>query len=201
MLPDHDAPMPISAASLPDYFRGRLRRSAERLNLKPHDDTLWYLGELLHRYGRSEQVFDYQEGQRGLRPLALLYDDARAAENERQRCLLLQRLGDLALFVGALFPEGYARRGIHRDYFVGMGGGAYDYLADRAPANRHIFRELTHQFARMLELVAAAGSRHSRFSHDDVLRLYARWLASGNPTLARQLQALGVLLEPTARNH
>ncbi len=79
MLPDHDAPMPISAASLPDYFRGRLRRSAQRLNLQPHDDTLWYLGELLHRYGRSEQVFDYHEGQRGLRPLALLYDDARAA--------------------------------------------------------------------------------------------------------------------------
>jgi hypothetical protein len=53
----------------------------------------------------------------------------------------------------------------------------------------------------MLELVAAAGSRHSRFSHDDVLRLYARWLASGNATLGRQLQALGVLLGPTGRNH
>lgn len=201
MSSDSEALKPVHETSLRHYFRSRLRRSAHKLRLDPHDDTLWYLGDLLHRFGHSDQLFDYDRGTRGLRPLALLYDDARAAGTERERCLLLQRLGDLALFVGALFPERYARRGIHRDYFVGMGGGAYDYLADRAPANRHIFEELTHHFARMIELVAAAGSRRGRLTHDEVLRLYARWLESGNPTLARQLQSLGVQLVPTPDRH
>jgi hypothetical protein len=201
MYPDSDQLKPISESSLPDYFRIRLRRSAKQLNLNPHADTLWYLGNLLDRYGHSDQFFDYDQGHRGLRPLALLYDDARCAVSEPERCLLLQRLGDLALFVGALFPERYARRGIRRDYFVGMGGGAYDYLAERAPANRHIFRELTHHFARMIELVAAAGARHSRLSHDEVLRLYARWLQNGSPALARQLRALGITLSSSTRNH
>jgi hypothetical protein len=201
MYPDSDDVRAIPESSLPNYFRGRLRRSAKRLNLKPHADTLWYLGDLLDRYGHSDQLFDYDQGRRDFRPLALLYDDAQSAASEPQRCLLLQRLGDLALFVGALFPERYARRGIRRDYFVGMGGGAYDYLSERAPANRHIFRELTHHFARMIELVAAAGSRQSRLNHDEILRLYARWLHSRSPTLARQLMALGISLPPTTRNH
>jgi len=60
-----------------------------------------------------------------LRPLALLYGDALEARNERERCLCLQQLGDTALFLYALFPERYARHGIRRDYFIGMGGGAY----------------------------------------------------------------------------
>jgi hypothetical protein len=192
---------PIPEASLRDYFRSRLRHSARRLNLDPGDDTLWYLGDLLHRYGRSDQLFDYYEGHRQLRPLALLYDDARSAPSEPERCLILQRLGDLALFLGALFPERYARRGIHRDYFVGMGGGAYDYLADRARSKRHIFRELTHHFSGMIELVAAAGSRHSRLSHGDLLKLYERWMRSGNPAMARQLSALGVVVPGKRRDH
>ena len=181
--------------SLLDFFRRRLHRSAKRLQLHPHEDTLWYLGELLHRYGQSDQLFDYAEGQMTLRPLALLYGDAQATVNERERCLLLQRLGDLALFLGAFFPQRYARKGIRRDYFIGMGGGAYDYLSGRAPSQRHIFRELTERFGQMIELLAEAGARKSRIDHVEVLRLYGRWRESGDPVIARQLRALGIDLD------
>lgn len=110
--------------SLPDYFRRRLHRFATRLRPPPNEDTLWYLGEMMHRFSRSDQFFDSQQGRLHNRPLALLYGDALATSDTRQRCLLLQRLGDLALFIGAFFSERYARRGIHRDHFVGMGSAA-----------------------------------------------------------------------------
>jgi hypothetical protein len=181
--------------SLPDYFRRRLRRHAERLRPSPHEDTLWYLGEMMNRFSRSEHFFDYHDGRLGNRPLALLYGDAQATSNPRQRCLLLQRLGDMALFLGAFFPERYARRGIHRDYFVGMGSAAYDYLAERARQHRHIFRELTQGFAHMQELVARAGSHGAGNPGDRILRLYARWLENGDPAIAAQLRRLGVTLE------
>jgi hypothetical protein len=187
--------------SLQEYFRKRLHRSAERLRLRPHEDTLWYLGNLLDRFAHSEQLFEYHNGRRVLQPLALLYGEAIEASTERERCLLLQRLGDLSLFLGAFFPERYARRGISRDYFVGMGGGAYDYLSERAPGQRHIFDELTCQFTRMLELISDAASRRSRFSHGEVLRLYARWRDTGNPRLAAQLRALGIELTTYNRSH
>ncbi len=186
--------------SLPDYFRRRLQRYAERLRPPPHEDTLWYLGEMMHRFSRSDHFFDYQDGALTMRPLALLYGDARSTEDHRERCLLLQRLGDMALFIGAFFPERHARRGIRRDYFIGMGSAAYDYLSEQARQNRHVYQELTRGFAQMLELVARAGHRRDKQSEEEMLQLYARWLETGDPVLAQQLKAMGVKM-PVQKRH
>ena len=141
---------PVTETSLSGYFSRRLTRYARRFRSPPHEDTCWYLGNLLERFGRSEQLFSFEEGHMTLRPLALLYSDAIEADNSRERCLMLQQLGDMALFLGALFPERFTRRGILQDYFVGMGGAAYDYLADNSRTNRHVYAELANTFTRML---------------------------------------------------
>jgi hypothetical protein len=129
-----------------------------------------------------------------LRPLALLYSDAIEADNARERCLMLQQLGDMALFLGALFPQRFTRHGILQDYVVGMGGSAYDYLADNARTNRHIFAELSSTFTRMLEMVANACSRRHRLTTEEVLALYQRWLRTRDPVIESQLRALGIEL-------
>ena len=186
--------MPIKATSLSSYFSKRLTRYAKRFRPPPHEDTCWYLGSLLERFGRSEQLFAYQDEYMMLRPLALLYSDAIEANNARERCLMLQQLGDMALFLGALFPERFTRHGILQDYFVGMGGSAYDYLADNARSNRHIFAELANTFTRMLEMVANACSRTQRLTTEEVLALYQRWLTTRDPVIENQLRALGIEL-------
>ena len=186
--------LPITEISLSSYFSKRLTRYAKRFRPPPHEDTCWYLGSLLERFGRSEQLFSYQDGQMTLRPLALLYSDAIEAENTRERCLMLQQLGDMALFLGALFPERFTRHGILQDYFIGMGGSAYDYLADNARSNRHIFAELANTFTRMLEMVANACSRTQRLTTEEVLALYQRWLNTRDPVIESQLRALGIEL-------
>ncbi len=190
---------PITETSLSCYFSERLTRYAQRFQPPPHEDTCWYLGSLLERLGRSDQLFSYDQGQLTLRPLALLYGDAIEARNERHRCLLLQQLGDMALFLGALFPERFARRGIRQDYFIGMGGSAYDYLADNAHTNRHIFSELANTFTRMLEMVANACSRTQNLSTEDILALYQRWLQNRDPVIASQLRAVGIELDGSER--
>jgi hypothetical protein len=185
----------ITETSLSSYFSKRLNHYARRFRPPPHEDTCWYLGSLLERFGRSEQLFAYQDERMMLRPLALLYADAVEASNDRERCLLLQQLGDMALFLGALFPERFTRHGLQQDYVIGMGGSAYDYLADNARCNRHIFAELAQTFARMLEMVANACSRTQRLTTEGVLALYQSWLTSRDPVIASQLQALGIQLE------
>jgi hypothetical protein len=186
--------LPITETSLSSYFSKRLTRYAERFRPPPHEDTCWYLGTLLERFGRSEELFSYQDGQMTLRPLALLYSDAIEADNTRERCLMLQQLGDMALFLGALYPERFSRHGILQDYFIGMGGSAYDYLADNARSNRHIFAELANTFTRMLEMVANACSRTQRLTTEEVLKLYQRWLGTRDPVIENQLRALGIEL-------
>lgn len=187
--------------TLADYFRERLLASAEQLQPPPQEDTLWYLGSLLARFGDSDQLFSYDAGELGIRPLAMLYKDAHETRDPHDRCLLLRQLGDLALFLGALFPERYARRGIHQDYFVGMGGGAYDYLSENAVQYRHVFSELAAAFARMLELVAEACSRQRAFDATDILHLYQRWRQSRDRRLAEQLRALGIDLPESVEVH
>jgi hypothetical protein len=185
---------PITETSLSSYFSQRLTRYARRFRSPPHEDTCWYLGSLLERFGRSEQLFSFQDGHMTLRPLALLYSDAIETDNTRERCLMLQQLGDMALFLGALFPERFTRRGILQDYVVGMGGSAYDYLADNARTNRHIFAELANTFTLMLEMVANACSRRHRLTTEEVLALYQRWLSTRDPVIENQLRALGIEL-------
>jgi len=191
--------LPITETSLSSYFSKRLTRYARRFRPPPHEDTCWYLGSLLERFGRNEELFSYQDGHMALRPLALLYSDAIQANNSRERCLMLQQLGDMALFLGALFPERLTRHGIHQDYFIGMGGSAYDYLADNARANRHIFAELANTFTLMLEMVANACSRTQRLTTEEVLALYQRWLSTSDPVIESQLCALGIELTGSER--
>jgi len=186
--------LPVTETSLASYFSKRLTRYAERFRPPPHEDTCWYLSSLLERFGRSEELFSYQDEQMTLRPLALLYSDAIEADNTRERCLMLQQLGDMALFLGALYPERFSRHGILQDYFIGMGGSAYDYLADNARSNRHIFAELANTFTRMLEMVANACSRSQRLTTEEVLKLYQRWLGTRDPVIESQLRALGIEL-------
>ena len=190
---------PITETSLSIYFKRRLTAYAQRFEPPPHEDTCWYIGSLLERFGRSDHLFAYEEGRMDLRPLALLYGDAIEASTERERCLLLQQLGDMALFLGALFPERFTRRGIQQDYVVGMGGGAYDYLASTARSNRHIFAELSNTFSRMLEMVANACSREQQLSTEEIVNLYRHWLETGDEITGNKLRALGIDLSTSER--
>jgi hypothetical protein len=181
--------------SLSEYFREQLAKHARELDPKPQEDTCWYLGNLLVRFCRSEDFFSYDHGRLNLRPLALLYGDAVEANNENERCLLLQQLGDMSLFIGALFPKNYLRRGLRRDYFVGMGCGAYEYLADNARGRRHVFAELAGAFSVMLQLLADACNADRQLDDEDILTLYQSWRATRNPLAQRQLESMGIQLQ------
>lgn len=179
--------------SLAVYFERRLTRLGRDLDPPPHADTLWYIGQMLVRFGDSSALFSYQDGHLSLRPLALLYHDAHCADNRQQRCLILRQLGDLALFIGALFPESYRRKGLQQDYFVGMGTGAYDYLSENMPTNSHIFSDLAAMFAPILQLVADCCSSDATMDASDIERLYAHWLATGSPSAEKRLRRLGLV--------
>lgn len=192
---------PISEPSLEVYFREQVTDCAKHYRPPPNEDTCWYLSTLLTRFSRSESLFSYADGDTQLRPLALLYKDAVEAASDQERCLLLQQLGDMSLFLGALFPERFVERGIRQDYLIGMGGGAYDYLASNARQHRHVFSELSLMFARLLELLSKACSREATGSDAAVLSLYQRWCATRDPLAKRQLEALGISLGGSSAVH
>lgn len=180
--------------SLAEYFKERLTTFGRQLRPPPQEDTYWYLGNMLARFGNSDQVFCYEEGSLSLRPLALLYGDALHAPSHHERCLILRQLGDLALFLGAVFPGVFSRRGLQTDYVIGMGGSAYDYLAENAQKQQHVYSELSSTFTQLLQLVAQACAKENQFDASDVFILYQRYQKTKDPVAAQQLRALGIVL-------
>lgn len=187
--------------SLSEYFREQLAVHAQELEPPPREDTRWYLGNLLVRFARSEDFFAFEEGRSTLRPLALLYSDAVGARSEYERCQLLQQLGDLSLFLGALYPRYYRRRGLQQDYLVGMGCGAYDYLADNARRGRHVFSELAGAFSAMLALVAAVCSAVPESGNDDIIALDERLSRARDARAKRHVELAGSVATADDRVH
>lgn len=194
----------LIAGNLPAYFHDSLAGAMQRRAVDSDDATKWYLANMLARYSRSDQFFDFsQEDGLDLRPLALLYGDAMHASSERERRLSFQRMGDLALIVSALFEGIIKRRGVKRDYFFSMGCGAYAYLAAHpAPGGEPIvFDDLARRFALFVDVLAMVGSDGKRFDEKEIVGLYRHWQDTGSPQAEQQLRALGVHLEPLGRSH
>ncbi|MDJ0741193.1 MAG: hypothetical protein QNJ91_15870 [Gammaproteobacteria bacterium] len=164
-MPDLDNDRLIQTGQLNEYFHHAVHAAADRRHLAANQATLHYLTLLLSQFARSEQVFDYADGRLQVRPLALLYGDALAARSERERRLWLQRLGDLALFIGGLFAGRLNRHFSDLDYCVAMGGNAYGYLQQTAPQaddRAVVFGELADGFAGFVDVVAVVTGKQGR---------------------------------------
>ena len=163
-MPGNDDNQLIQAGGLKAYFHDAVHAAADRQRLCAHQATLHYLTLMLSSYAHSERVFDYDQHRLHVRPLALLYGDALAAGSRQERRLWLQRLGDLALFVGGLFAGRLSRNFTDLDYCVAMGGNAYGYLqqtAPRADDQALVFGELADGFPGFVDLVAAVTGRQN----------------------------------------
>lgn len=157
-------PQLIQATQLANYFHHAVNDAAEAARLTADAATLHYLASLLCGYARSEQVFDYSDNRLQLRPLAVLYGEALEARSPTERSLWLQRLGDLALFVGGLFAGRMHRHFQDLDYCVAMGGNAYGYLQESyerrdQAAQALVFGELADNFGRFVGLVSVVTGR------------------------------------------
>jgi hypothetical protein len=157
----------IEAKALDAYFHDAIHEAADERHVDADQATLHYLTLLLSNTARSEQLFDYSDSRLQLRPLALIYGDALAASNRRERRLWLQRLGDLALIIGGLFAGRLSRHFSDLDYCVAMGGNAYGYLeqtADRGNDQALVFGQLAAGFEGFVGVVAEVTGRPGRSS-------------------------------------
>jgi len=170
--------------------------------------TVFYLANLLTDFSRSEKVFDYTREGPVLRPLAEWYRFAIEAVSPSERKLMLQRLGDVALFISGLFSGYFQRRLVDVDYYIAMGGNAYACLYetnDQSPRDQAlaaIFRQLSQQFVQFVNVLAEVGeSAYSSSNKQDILGLYEMWAKTGSPRLARKLRDLGVIPQRFGSTH
>jgi hypothetical protein len=191
----------ISETPLLEMFVQGISDQSDKLAPPLSDEVIQYLANILIRFSRSKNLFVTNDESRSLPTLAFLYQDANQATTSYQRNISLRQLGDSALFIGSLFPEHYAQKGINRDYFIGMGGGAYCALGDANYGDADTFYEMAEKFPKLINILANACYRELDYNASEIFSLLERWQTSKDETLRKQLDAIGIVPAEFSRKH
>lgn len=196
------APQLIPVSNLTEFFRDALDDALAHQHVALDAHTAHYVVSLLTLYSRTEVSHaDTRPGQRWV-GLADLLAQAADAPTPAEREALLQRLGDVSLFVAGFFAHGFERRLIDVDYHIAMGGRAYGTLAHSLSGPRRalcgVFGELARKFQRVVDALGEIADSARVWSPHDVLRLYEVWLKTGSPRAQALLKQLGVSAVPVS---
>ncbi len=187
----------MTVTDVREFFRVALQHALRHQHVSVRDHTEHYVVNLLAMFARTEALFEPTPGQRArLKPLALLLAEAVETHDERLRFRLLQRLGDVALFISG-FLAGNARRPVDIEYHVAMGGRAYGALAQAScrgakRALASVFAELEDKFQPLVDALNEIGDGAEKDSPQDLLRLYELWQRTGSRRAHRLLTKLGI---------
>jgi hypothetical protein len=192
---------PVS--NLVEFFRDGFAKALAHQHVSLTEHTSHYVVSLLALYARTEVSHqDLRPGQRWV-SLSDLLARASAAATRAERDALLQRLGDISLFMAGFFAHGFERRLVDVDYHIAMGGRAYGTLA-AAPASSPrrklcgVFGELARKFQPVVDAIAEIGDAARVWAPNDVLRLYELWLKTGSHRAHGVLRSLGVAPVPAS---
>jgi hypothetical protein len=188
----------IVAANLGEFFRDEISDACEMLEVNISDTVEFYLVNMLCENARAQSRL-------GEEPLALVYKRALEA-NRVERAKILKDLGDEALFVAGFFVEYIERSLVNVDYYISMGGAAYRSLADLVSARRRgdvfadVYRQMSDRFVVLVDLLGSIAdkSKEQQGNPLELLKLYDRWVRTGNSRLHRLLAEKGLV--PTAEH-
>lgn len=189
--------------NLAEFFRDALGKALLSQHVELDEHTAHYVVSLLTLYSRTEVSHgDLRPGQRWVSLVDLLAQ-ASATSSPTERQAVLQRLGDVSLFVAGFFAHGFERRLIDIDYHIAMGGRAYGTLAITPISGPRralckVFGELAGKFQRVVDAIGEISDSARVWNQKDVLRLYEIWLKTGSPRAHGLLQQLGVAPSPVS---
>jgi hypothetical protein len=189
--------------NLVEFFRDGFAKALAHQHVSLDEHTSHYVVSLLALYSRTEVSHrDLRPGQRWV-SLSGLLAQASAAASSAEREALLQRLGDVSLFVAGFFAHGFEPRLVDVDYHIAMGGRAYGTLAAAQISRPRrtlcgVFDELARKFQGVVDAIGEISDTARVWGPSDVLGLYELWLKTGSHRAQGLLRRLGVVPLPAS---
>ena len=189
--------MPVR--NLRDYFRTSIDEviAGQGVDLDPH--ATHYVVNMMTLFARSEEFYEDDGENYGLRPLALMLADAADAPSQEHRNQTLQRIGDVALFISGFFIESLVNKAVDVDYYIHMGENAYGSLSEevrgtfRGNAFADVFKELALNFQILIDVLNEVRASARPDSDANLLRTYEIWLKTGSRRAESLLRQQGVV--------
>lgn len=192
-----DKKLLLKEIPLTEFFRERVQTAMARQQLAASALTEFYLVNLLQEFRKTEKLFEEQKGQMDEKPLALLLAEA-VGGNLQTRIRCLKKMGDVSLYTAGFFRERINRKLVGIGYYIRMGGGAYSNLASILSGQKtfaELYGELSQLFPSLVEVLAEVSVSTHWKTHADLLKIYERWLATGNEALEKTLNEEGILTQ------
>jgi hypothetical protein len=191
----------VAAGSVAEFFLEVVGDAIKARKVEATDGAQSYLVSLLADYAHPDQRAEEPLA----RPLAFLLDEALHTVEAGPRFDKLRALGDGVLYACGFFGEHFEARGVDPEYVMGIGTTAYGAASSmlkvkEEPKTLDIFGELAKKFGDFVEVitdVADVTGAQNAASSRQMLKLYERWLKTGNDRLAVALGAHGLV--PTRR--
>ena len=173
-----------------EEFKSLLNESLSRMSLQVSLSVRDYLERLLLFYVKSENLFEVnsKSDKKVLKPLAESYLKIQNAPLQ-ERLFFLQRIGDQSLYLGGFFKGAFQKKIVNLDYYINLGQEAYEYLAEHHQEDT--FKELSHSFEDILDVLFYMSSKHSIRTHEDLMNVCTDYLETECKALAAQLEDYG----------
>lgn len=194
----------IASADLREYFQQSIDDTLSRQGVDATVETVYYIVNLLTCFQRADRLFDFNGDRLEIRPLAMRYADALECRNDEEVNRIMQRMGDVALFIAGYFTESLGRKPVDVDYYIAMGSNAYGYLSGSMRGTRRggvfcdIFEELSVKFTRFVDVLSDLNDNTALGNHADILRQYEIWLRTGSKHARNRLRRYGI--EPSGES-
>jgi hypothetical protein len=171
-----------------EYFKELVDGALSRQGLAAQELTAYYVVQLLASFLQRRFTGGQDDA------LALRLGRALDSAGMQQRASL-KEIGDVALFVSGFFSDSLTRKLVDVDYYVSIGGCAYNTLSrvEADEAFSPVFAELGEKFVGFVDVLAEVSERTSCSSNADLLRLYEKWLKTGSRRSGQLLVERGVV--------
>lgn len=179
-----------------EYFHGAVSGAIATLKINVSEQAQSYLVHLLGHYISSENFYPTDADGRRAQTLTEQLAHALEVESNELRAHRMRQMGDFSLYVAGFFTNSLSRKLVDIDYYISMGGAAYETVAKLEKKNKAVlFKELSTKFSKFVDVLAQI-SEETGFrpdDHKDLLRVYDLWLRTGSERLAKQLARAGIV--------
>jgi len=171
--------------SAAEYFKELVEGALAHQRLNAGELTAYYVVNLLTGF--------LQRPASDAAPLAIRLAQALESGGTQQRASL-REIGDVSLFVSGFFSDSLRRKLVDVDYYVAIGGCAYNALSRYdSDTLSPVFGELSEKFVGFVDVLSEISERTSCSTNGDLLRLYEKWLKTGSTRSGQLLIERGVV--------
>ncbi len=190
----------VASENLFSFFYDRVQVAQRLHGTEVEEGTEFYLVNLLTQFLSTGRLVSVGGARVDDQPLAIRLMECRSATGKGDRFLQLKHLADSTLYVLGFFSDSLKRSTVDLRYYAGVGVSAYNDLSRLTGwKGDPVFGELANKFGDCVELLTTV--KEGAPDHQDVVKLYELWAATGDERAEARLRALGVMLDEPERTH